>query len=328
VPILILSEADVRDLLPPADCVPVMRAALLALAAGEAHQPLRMVVQPPGAAGLMAVMPSYLGGVDPQFGLKAVNIFHGNPARGLDSHQGAVLLCDGSTGETLALANGAAITELRTAAVSAVATDALARPDAGDLAIIGSGVQARAHLAAIAGVRNLSRVRVASRRLEHAQRFAAEQGPQCPVEVEVCESVEAAVAGADIVVTATNATEPVLRREWLTAGAHVNAVGASLPGARELDSATVATARLFVDRRESALNESGDYLLAARDGLIGPAHIRAELGEVLAGTAPGRTGPEEITLFKSLGLAVEDLATIAHLYRVAKEQGTGTWVEF
>src|SRR5437763_700543 len=323
-PILVLAHDDVRKLLPLNECVEVMREALLSLAAGRVHQPLRMVVRPPEAAGLMALMPSFLGGDEPRFGLKAVCVFHGNPALGKDAHQGSVLLFDGATGEPMALANGSAVTELRTAAVTAVATDALARPDASTLAVIGAGVQARAHIAAVAAVRKLSRVRVASRTPEHAQRLADELGPP----VEACPSTMDAVTGADIVVTVTTSAEPVLRYEWLAPGTHVNAIGSSIPTSREIDTATMATASLFVDRRESTVNESGDYLFAAREGAIGPEHIRAEVGEVLAGTAAGRTSADEITLFKSLGLAVEDLAAVSYLYAKARKLAVGTWVEF
>ena len=327
-PILVLSRADVDRLLPMAECVEVMRDALSALARGEVHQPLRMVVRPPDAAGLLAVMPAYTGGAQPAFGLKAVGIFPGNADLDKDTHQGAVLLFDGGTGEPRALANASAVTEIRTAAVSAVATDVLARPDAGDLAIIGAGAQARAHLAAIAVVRPLRRIRVTSRTAASAHRLAAEVQGSTPVPVEVVESTMDTVAGADLIVTATMSAEPVLRREWLAPGVHINAVGASVPTSRELDTATVAAASLYVDRRESTLNESGDYLLAVRDGAIGPGHIRAEVGEVLIGAQPGRTTPEEITLFKSLGLAVQDLAAIAYLYDKARQLGTGSWVEF
>jgi ornithine cyclodeaminase len=326
-PILVLAHDDVRKLLPLNECVTVMREALLSLAAGRVHQPLRMVVRPPEAAGLMALMPSFLGGAAPRFGLKAVCVFHGNPALGKDAHQGSVLLFDGATGEPMALANGSAVTELRTAAVTAVATDALARPDASALAVIGAGVQARAHIAAIAEVRELSRVRVASRTPAHAQRLADEVRPAHPFPVEACQSTMDAVAGADIVVTVTTSADPVLRYEWLAPGTHVNAVGSSIPTSREMDTATMAAASLFVDRRESTVNESGDYLFAAREGAIGPEHIRAEVGEVLAGAAAGRTSADEITLFKSLGLAVEDLAAVSYLYAKAQKLGVGTWVD-
>ena len=327
--VLVLTAHEVEALLPMRECIEVMAEALAALARGEAHQPLRMVVRPPGAAGLMAFMPAYKAGPDrPAFGLKAIGVFHGNVEKGKDAHQGGVLLFDGETGELRALMNASAVTAIRTAAVSAVATRALSRADACELAIIGSGVQARTHLEAMACVRSLRRVRVASRRIESARRFAAEGGSRHPFPVEAVATVEEAVRGADLLVTATNSSEPVVRREWVEAGAHLNAVGASIPTSREVDGATLAAARLFVDRRESALNEAGDYLIAAREGLVGPDHIQAEIGEVLVGQQPGRRSPDEITLFKSLGLALEDLAAAQHVYRRAERERAGTWVEF
>jgi ornithine cyclodeaminase len=276
----------------------------------------------------MALMPAHVAGESAALGVKVINVFNGNPAKGKDSHQGAVLLFDAETGEPLAMMNASAITAIRTAAVSGAATRWLAREDAGDLAIIGSGVQARSHLAAMTCVRSIRRVRIASRHFEHAQRFAAEMQPHSPSAIEPMETIEAAVREADLIVTATSSSEPVVRREWIAPGAHLNVVGASQPDAREVDTATMAAASLFVDRRESTLNESGDYLQAARESAIGPEHIRAEIGEVLIGAKPGRTRPDEITLFKSLGLAVEDVASAAYLYQQAQKRSAGTWVEF
>ncbi len=326
--LLILTHAEVEALLPMGECIDVMADALAALARGEAHQPLRMIVRPAGAAGLLGLMPAYRGGSTPAFGLKVIGVFPGNAAQGKDTHQGVVLLISGTTGEALALMNASAITAIRTAAVSGVATRLLAREDAGDLAILGTGIQARSHLEAMGLVRRIRRCRVAGRTAERARAFVAEVGPRFAFPLEAAPSAEAALAGADIIVTATSSAEPVLRREWIAEGAHLNVVGASLPNAREVDTATMAAARLFVDRRESTLNEAGDYLLAARDGAVGPDHIRAELGELLNGSRPGRGSRSEITLFKSLGLAVEDLASAEHVYRKAQHQKRGTWVEF
>jgi len=314
--------------LPMRECIPVMEEAMAALARGEAHQPLRMIIQPPGAKGDMALMPSYRAGEQPAYGLKAVCFFAGNPARGLDSHQGGVLLFSAETGELLALMNASAITAIRTAAVSGVATRLLAREDASELAIVGSGVQARAHLEAMSCVRPIRRARVASLTIDHARRFAARVSSHYSFPIEPVEGVEAAVRGADLIVTATTAREPILKREWISAGAHLNVVGSSIPTTREVDTATIANASLFVDRRESTLNEGGDYLFAMREGAIGPDHIRAEIGELLTGKYPGRTSPEEITVFKSLGLAIEDLASADYLYRKAKATSAGEWVEF
>jgi ornithine cyclodeaminase/alanine dehydrogenase-like protein (mu-crystallin family) len=326
--ILILTYAEVEQLLPMQECIAVMEEALRALARGEMHQPLRMIVKPPDASGVIAMMPAYKSGADPVFGLKAICVFPGNAAKGKDAHQGGVLLFSGETGEPLAFMNASAITEIRTAAVSAVATRLLAREDARELAIIGSGVQARSHLAAMACVRQLKRARVVSRRLENARKFARDMRANYAFPIEPVATAEEAIRGADVIVTATTSREPVLNRDWISPGAHINAVGTYSFAAREIDTATMVAAKLFVDRRESALNEAGDYLLAAREGAIGPEHIRAEIGEVLLGLQPGRTDSAEITLFKSLGLAIEDLAAAEHVFLQAQARGKGNWVEF
>lgn len=324
--ILVLSEADVERLLPMEECIEVMSEALAALARGEMYQPLRSVVRPPDGAGFIGLMPAHRSASPAAFGLKAINVIPGNPERGLDAHQGAVLLSDGETGELLAVLNASPITAIRTAAVSAVATRALAREDARELAIIGAGVQARSHIEAMAALGRFERARIWSRTAAHAERLAAEAG--APFPLEVAESAEAAVRNADVIVTATSSATPVLQREWLAEGAHVNAVGSSIPTTRELDTETVAAAALFVDRRESTENESGDYLMPLREGAIGPEHIRAELGDVLVSAAPGRTSAGELTVFKSLGIAIEDLAAAEYVVARARVTGAGTEVAF
>lgn len=325
---LVLSAADVHQLLTFEECAGAMRTALIALARGEADQPLRTVVRPAGAAGLMALMPAYLGGELAAYAVKAICITPGNPAVGLDSHQGIVLLSSARTGEPLALLNASAVTEIRTAAVSAVATELLARPDADVLAIIGTGVQARAHLRAIGRSRPLAEIRVAGRSHASAAAFAEKLQGEAAAPLVACGSVRDAVTGAGLVVTATSSARPVLERGWLADGTHINAIGACVPTARELDSATVADAALFTDSRESITSESGDYLLARADGAIGPGHVRAELGEILTGAAPGRQDSQQITVFESLGLAVEDLAAAALTYRKAVATGGGHAAEF
>ena len=326
--VLVLDHDQVVQLLPMAECIAVMEEALSALARGEFSQPLRTIFKPSEVKGVLAMMPAFRAGDRPIFGLKAICVFPGNAAIGKDAHQGGVLLFDGQTGELLAIANASAITSIRTAAVSAVATRSLALADAGELAIIGAGVQARSHLEAISCVRSIKRARIASLRFDRARQFVQEMKASFAFPIEAVETPEAAVRGADLIVTATTAREPVLRREWISPGAHINAIGTYSPAAREIDTATMSAATLFVDRRESALNEAGDYLIAAKEGAIGPEHIRAELGEVLIVAQPGRTSREEITIFKSLGLAIEDLAAVAHVYQKAQQQDTGTWVEF
>jgi ornithine cyclodeaminase/alanine dehydrogenase-like protein (mu-crystallin family) len=325
---LVLNHEEVLELLPIKECIAVMREALLALADGKAYQPLRTIIRPPEAKGVMGLMPSYMSGDRAAFGLKAICVFPGNPAQGMDSHQGAVLLFSAETGELLAMMNASAITAIRTAAVSGVATDLLAQPGAGTLALIGSGVQARSHLAAMSEVRSIKRCRIASRHFAHAQNFCEEMKEDLSFPLEPVETVEEALKGANLIVTTTTAVEPIVRREWISAGAHLNLVGSSTPNTREVDSETMAAVSLFVDRRESTINEAGDYLFAMREGVIGADHIRGEIGEVLKGDKPGRTSADEITCFKSLGIAVEDLFAAEYLYRTARRLKIGSWIEF
>jgi ornithine cyclodeaminase/alanine dehydrogenase-like protein (mu-crystallin family) len=302
--VLILDEHQVRSLLAMDECIDAMEDVLRSLARGELHQPLRPVTRPEGSDMLMGLMPAYRGGERPAWSLKEIVIAPANPARGLDAHQGAVLLHDGVTGQLRALLNASAITEIRTAAVSAVSTRALARPGSRIVAILGGGVQAGSHEAAMRAVLRDAEIRTWTRR-----------DGATPEEV---------LREADVVCTCTSAREPILERGWLKPGAHVNAIGSSLPSARELDAATVAAGTLFVDRRESALNEAGDLLLAG----FGEERIAAELGEVLIGSHPGRTDATQLTVFKSLGLGVEDLAAAELVVRKAREQGAGTEVDF
>ncbi|MGH3393058.1 MAG: ornithine cyclodeaminase family protein [Streptosporangiaceae bacterium] len=327
-PLLVLSGPEVHRLLGYADCVAALRSGLGALAAGQADQPLRVIVRPGVAPGLMGVMPAYLGGPAGGYGIKALTITAGNPAAGLDAHQGVMIVCDGPTGVPRAVLNASALTEIRTAAMSVLATDLLAVPGAGDLAVIGTGVQARAHVRAFSATRPLRRIRVAGRSSSRAEEFVADLQAEIPVPVTACASVAQAVRDADIIVTATSSAEPVLRRAWISAGAHVNAVGACFPAARELDSETVAAAALFCDSRAGLTSESGDYLLAVADGSAGPGVIRGELGEVLAGAVPGRAGAGEITVFESLGLAVQDLAAALRACELAAAAGAGARVDF
>lgn len=318
-PVLILNHDEVEQLLGMNDCLDVMATALAALAREQAFQPLRPIVRPPAAPGFMGLMPGWSEAEG--WGLKVVNIYPENPKRGLDAHQGAVLLFDGETGETRAIMNASAITAIRTAAVSGVATRLLAREDARVLTILGAGVQARSHLRAMTCAMRTDRIYLWARDFERAQAVAGEFDGVTPVE-----SCEQAVREADVVCTTTSSREPVLERAWLKPGAHVNAVGSSVPTTRELDTQTIVDATLIVDRRESAENEAGDYLIPKGEGA--EVEIAAELGDVIAGRHPGRTSDDELTVFKSLGLAVEDLAAAAYLYRRAEETGAGTWVAF
>jgi ornithine cyclodeaminase/alanine dehydrogenase-like protein (mu-crystallin family) len=319
--VLVLGHDEVVEALPMDDCIEAMGAVLAAHARGELHQPLRSISKPDGAEGFLGLMPAHRGGDRPLFALKTICMFPDNPSRGLDAHQGTVTLFDGTTGEPAAILDASAVTAIRTAAVSALATRLLARENARELAILGSGVQAAAHLDALGRVRDFERVRIHSPTRANAERLA-ERAPNA----EAAASAEQAVSGADVVVTATNSAEPVLRRDWLAPGVHVNAIGASAPMFREIDVATVAACSLFPDSRESLENEAGEYQLALREGAIEDGHVKAELGEVAAGLHPGRTSEAEMTLFRSLGLAIEDLAAAERAVENARARGAGTEV--
>ena len=324
---LIANTADVAALLPMHECIDVMADALKLLADGDALLPLRMMMLLPGDTGnLMGLMPSYLGGIQ-SVGVKVIAAFPTNHGTEYDTHLGVVILFDAEYGLLRAIVDGTAVTAIRTAAVSGVATRLLARPDAGDLAIIGAGTQARTHLEAMLAVRPIRRVRVFSLPLEGAHAFAAREMRRHGITVEVMASAREAVEGADLICTVTSAREPVVLGEWLAPGAHINAVGAFTPVTRELDTAAVARSRLYVDRRQSTLNEAGEFLIPKREGVIDDDHIVGELGELLLGKIPGRGSAAETTLFKSLGIAIEDLAAAHHIWRKAEATGAGTWVE-
>jgi ornithine cyclodeaminase/alanine dehydrogenase-like protein (mu-crystallin family) len=326
--LLALGGKDVRRLLPMDRCIELMADALASLARGGALNPLRAGYRLPGGDGLIATMPGALGGDLPaRFGAKLISVFPGNREAGLESHQGLIVLFEGEHGAPTAIVDAAAVTEIRTAAVSGVATRALAREDAHDLAIIGSGTQAARHLEAMLAVRSVTRIRAWSPTRARLEAFADHASSHGPVRVEPVGSAQEAVQGADLICTVTAATQPVLLGEWLAPGTHVNAVGSSVASARELDAEAVHRSRFFVDRRESALTESGDLLSAIREGAVEESHIVAELGEVLIGSSEGRRTAEEITVFESLGLAVEDIAAAAFVADRAQAEGIGAWLE-
>ncbi|MBV9818777.1 MAG: ornithine cyclodeaminase family protein [Solirubrobacterales bacterium] len=321
--VLLLSADDVRQALAPAACERAMAQVLVARARGQATNPLRTVMRVSGATTFMGLMPAYAStGGSGTFAVKALCLAPTNPSRGLDTHQGVVTLFDGVTGMPQAILNASAVTEVRTAAVTAAATRLLARPDARRLAILGAGVQARSHLRALAAVRPWTEVRVFAPTSEHARAL----GEIVP-EVTVAASAQEALDDADVVTTVTSALEPVLDHLWLASGAHVNAIGASSLSARELPVRTVAAAALYCDSRESLRHEASEFRLAIEQGLIDEHHVRAELGEVLAGLAAGRRSPDELTVFRSLGIGVEDLAAASLAVDVAHGRGLGVEVD-
>lgn len=306
-----------------ADCIEAVEEAFRGLAKGEAVLPLRTVLWMPDRSGGLGLMPALASEPAPLLGLKAVTFFPGNRGTEFDSHQGVVLLFEEKHGCLRAILDATEITAIRTAAASALATKLLAREDAGDLAIFGTGTQARVHLEAIGIVRKLRRVRVWSRTANHARAFAENEGPRCGVAIETVGSPEAAAVGADILCTVTSSTEPFLRGEWIAAGAHVNAVGSSVPTQIELHPSAVARARMFGDWREGTLAQAGDFLLAKKEGVVGDDHVLGDLADLLAGRVAGRRSPAEITLFKSLGLALEDLAAAERVCRAAEKNNVG-----
>jgi ornithine cyclodeaminase len=326
---VVLDRHDVAALLPMSECVEVMAAALATLARGDAILPLRQMIRLPQSPNIFALMPAYLGSPK-AVGVKAISVFPGNHGTSIDPHQGAVLLFEAERGRLIAILDATTVTAIRTAAVSAVATRLLAREDAEELAILGSGVQGHMHLEAISQVRPVRNVRIWSRTTEHARALASWGADRFDLHTEVARSPEHAVRGAAIICTTTATSDPILQGDWLSPGAHINAVGACIPTTRELDSEAVARARIYVDRKESALSEPGDLLVPLREGAITPQHILAEVGELLLpGGAErlGRQSPDDVTLFKSLGLAIEDLAAAHYVYTRAAETGTGHWLE-
>ena len=329
---LLLTDHDVVALLPMPTCIDLMADVLGQLATGTAVLPLRTVLHLGDTTNAFASMPAIVGsGTGASLGAKVITVFPGNDATPFDSHIGVVLLFDVEFGRLLAIADASSITAIRTAAVSGLATRLLANADASTLAILGAGVLAMPHLAAVSAVRAIRRVFVWSRSgvatSGRVQRFATRAREQFGVEVVTCASVEDAVRDADVVCTLTSSREPVLEGRWLRPGVHVNAVGASVRTARELDTHAVARARLFGDRRESVLAESGDVLMPIAEGAIDEAHLLGELGEIVLGRVVGRASHSDITIFKSLGLAVEDVAALRFIHTRALATGRGISVE-
>lgn len=319
----LLTEEHVRSVLPMADLIAAMESALCAYSSGGVQQPVRTVLTVGPQKHWWALMPAYVG--QPAImGSKMVTIFEGNADRGLHTHQAVIVLLDPATGTLQALMDGRYITEARTGAVSAVSARYLSRADASTLAIIGTGVQARSHLEAFREVRQLREVRVWSPRPSSRERFVSQMQPSAGVAVRAAGSAKAAVDGADLIVLATASPSPVLDVSWVARGSHIVSVGAPRPDQREMDPALVASARVFVDSRAGALTESGDIVMGIAERRFGADHIAGELGEIVLGRVPGRRSADEITVFKSLGMAVEDVVAADLVYRRAMETGVGS----
>ena len=325
--VLVVNHREVQQWLSMSECVDAMIGVFKMLNRGNAENPLRNLMWLPDKSGLIGMMPAYLADAR-VMGLKAISVFPENHATEYDSHQGTVMLFETQNGRLLAMVDAGKITAIRTAAVSGVATRLLSATDAENLAILGSGVQAATHLEAMRVVRNVKHVRVWNHNFDHARSFAERETARHSLSIEAFESAERAVEGADIICTVTSSTDPVLQGDWITPGTHINAVGSSVPFARELDTAAVVKSKLFVDRRESTLNEAGDFLFPKKEGAVNDAHVLGEIGDILLDKIKGRASKEDITLFKSLGLAVEDVAAVHHIYQKLSQQGDGRWIEF
>lgn len=319
-----IGEELIRELLTPAVAIDVVAAAMREVSQGNVELPLRWGLKLPN--GAMGMMPGYVGSPE-CFGIKLVSLFPANPAAGLPSHLGLMVLFEAERGQPIALLDGDVITSLRTAAASAVATRALAREDATELLICGTGEQARAHAPAMLAVRNIQRIRVWGRDAEKATALASELAQQHPLAVEPCAHLQDAVRTANIVCTVTGAREPIVRGEWLRPGTHLNLVGSSVPEAREVDTNAVRRASFFVDYRQSAFAQAGELLTAIAAGAVGEDHVRGEIGEVLLGQAPRRSDDQEITVYKSLGVAAQDLAAAWYLYQASEARSLGNIIE-
>ncbi len=313
-----LSEADVRSVLSVPDLIEAIESAVIAFSSGKATQPVRTVLQTPG--GVFASMPAYLGSI-PAMGAKLVTVFHGNTSAGLPTHLATIVLLDPQTGGLLATMDGRYITEVRTAAASAVAARHLALPDASVLAIIGSGVQARSHLELLPLVRKFNDIRCWSPTAANVRALVSEF---VRLPVRGVESARMAVEGADVIALVTASSTPVIQDAWVRSGACVISVGACRPTQREMDTALIARGVLVVDSRAAALKESGDVVQSIQEGHFDETHIVSELGQVAADPRFGRTNPDQITIFKSLGMAVEDIAAAHLVYRCAIQMGKGT----
>ncbi len=293
-------------------CIPIVRKAMIALSKGQTKQLLRSIL-PLSDGRLFGIMPGAMGDHAP-FGAKLISVFHENFARGIQSHQGLVLLFDPESGAPVCVVHAGEVTAIRTAAASAVATEALARKDARHLALLGYGEQAATHARAIGKVRDLESIVVWGRSPERAQAFAKKMQAELAIPVLAAEEAQEAVAQADIICTVTSATEPILKGDWVRPGTHVNLVGSGYAGPAEVDNDLVVRSRFIADSREGVLQQGGEFLRAKNAGLIGDKHIVAEIGQILSGEIEGRRTNEEITVYKSLGHVVQDLASAWALY--------------
>ncbi len=320
---LILSEKQVETLIDIDELIAALERAHIQYSTGKAVMPVRLVVPLPQIDGRITSMPGFLN-EDQALGMKVVTYFQNNPQQNLPSILATIMLFSHENGKMIAVMDGSYITAIRTACASAMASKVLSNPTGSVLGILGAGVQARAHITALARVRTIHSIKIYSPSGTSASCVKQEMTSEIGVEIEVANSAEEAVRGADLIVTATTAKQPILPAQWLKAGAHINAVGSHRPDLRELDGTTLARSKVFVDSREAIMAECGDVLLALAEKSITADQVQAEIGEVLAGTKPGRTGAEEVTLYKSVGIAIQDVATAQLVYHKALQRGVGT----
>jgi alanine dehydrogenase len=314
-----IDKQTISTHLPMAECIPLMETMFRDLVTGHILQPLRSLMWLPDKRGILGMMPAHAA-IPGILGVKLITIFPGNGAAGYPSHQGVIILFDATNGTPLMLFDAEEITAIRTAAASALATRLLANETAQTLAIIGTGEQAERHIEAIPLVRPIHTIRLWGRNKDKTAQLAKSVAAKNPgttngTTIFIAETPQQAVTGADIICTLTASREPVVKGEWLSPGAHLNVVGSCTPAAREVDTEAVLRSKLYTDKYESLFNEAGDFLIPKKEGRITEDDVKGEIGEVLAGTKPGRQHPADITLFKSLGIAAEDLFAAWHIYK-------------
>ncbi len=323
---LVLSENQVQSLIDIDELIAALERAHMQYSTGKAVMPVRLVVALPQIQGRITSMPGFLN-EDKALGMKVVTYFQNNPQHNLPAILATIMLFSAETGKLIAAMDGGYITAIRTACASALATKALANPETPTLGILGAGVQARAHIQALVRVRQLRAIKIYSPSINSAARIKQSMEKEIGIAIDVADSSEAVARSADLLVTATTAKEPIVKSEWFKAGAHINAVGSHRPDLREIDGATLKRAKVVVDSREAVMAECGDILLALKEKSISEETIHGEIGEILAGSKAGRTSADEITLYKSVGIAIQDVATAELVYRKALEHNVGTHVE-
>ena len=323
---LVLSEKEVRSLIDVEELIQALERAHIQFSTGKAVMPVRLVVPLPEIKGRITSMPAYLG-EDKALGMKVVTYFPENPKQGLPIILATVFLYSTESGKLLAVMDGTYVTAIRTACISAVATRALANPETPVLGVLGAGVQARAQIRTLCKVRKIREIKVYDVLEKSVQSLKEELEPEVGIKIEAVKTAEQAIRNVDLLVTVTTAKEPIVRVDWLKPGVHINAIGSHRPDLREIDGATMKRAKVFVDSREAILAECGDVLLAIKEGAITEGHIAAEIGEVLAGKKAGRTNAGAITLYKAVGIAIQDVATAKLIYQTAVEKKVGVHVE-